>query len=79
MTPFEKQMKELSYQLEKHQNEVIAKFPAYKQKGYMGENIVLMDFTPSNFKEAQVVANSLNEPNIRINIYQNKNRIALIF
>lgn len=79
MNTMELEMQKMQEELEVIQNEVIAKFPVYKQKGYMGCNIVMMDFTNANFKEAQIVAESLDQSTMRVNIYPAKNRVAIIF
>lgn len=79
MNAMELELQKMQEELEATQNEVIAKFPTYKQKGYMGCNIVMIDFSPSNFKEAQTVTESLDQSNMRVNIYPAKNRVAIIF
>ena len=57
----------------------IAKFPTYKNKGYMGNNIVMMDFSKENYATATKVASALDTTQMRVNTYPAKNRIAIIF
>ena len=70
---------ELMKQQEKFMNDTIAQLPAPKRKGYMGNNIVLLDYTPQTYSTAVAATESMDTSNIRITTYPAKNRIAIIF
>ena len=57
MNTFEQDMKAAYEQLEKNM-ETIASLFNFKKKGYMGENIMILDFNKKEFTEAQATAST---------------------
>ena len=89
MNKFEQDMKEAYEELEKNMNTVASLFN-YKRKGYMGENIMVLDFNPKKFDEAAATVAAFDKPNehgwtnykgidVQIKAYPKNNRISLIF
>jgi len=70
---------ELMKQQEQFMNDTIAQLPAPKRKGYMGNNIVLLDYTPQTYSAAVTATEGLDSTNMTITTYPTKNRIAIIF
>ena len=70
---------ELMKQQEQFMNDTIAQLPAPKSKGYMGNNIVILDYTKQTYSAAVAATESMDTSNIRITTYPTKNRIAIIF
>lgn len=80
MKTMQEEMKKWAKELEIAMNLEIAKFANIRRKGYMGENVVMLDFNKSDFEAAKVVANEIsNKPNFRTTIYNSTNRIVMIF
>ena len=90
MNKFEQDMKEHYEKLEKDMNSVASLFN-YKKKGYLGENIMLLDFGGSKqFDEAAATVAAFDKPNehgwtnykgidFRLVAYSKNKRIALTF
>ena len=57
----------------------IAKFPTYKNKGYMGNNIVILDYSKETFAIALSATEKLDSTQMRITSFPAKNRISIIF
>lgn len=75
----EQQMADYRKRLETAQNGTIALFPAFKSKGYMGENILILDFNKSDWATAFAVSESMDKTDITVKTYPAKNRIAITF
>jgi hypothetical protein len=75
----EQQMADYRKRLETARNETIALFPTAKSKGYMGENIVILDFNKSDWATAFAVSESMDKTDIRVTTFPAKNRIAITF
>ena len=65
MNSFEQDMKAAYEKLEKNMDTIASLFN-FKRKGYMGENIMILDFNKKEFIEAQATASTFNpiDPNI---------------
>ena len=70
---------ELMKQQEQFMNDTIAQLPTPKKKGYMGNNIVILDYTIQTYSAAVAATESMDTQQIRITTYPTKNRIAIIF
>ena len=70
---------ELMKQQELFMNDTIAQLPTPKRKGYMGNNIVLLDYTPQTYSAAVAATESMDTSNITITTYPTKSRIAMVF
>ena len=80
MKSMEQELREIYKKLERQMNLEIAKFSNIQRKGYMGENVVMLDFTPQNFENAKSVAEEIGKnPQIRVTVYEAKRRVAMIF
>jgi hypothetical protein len=87
---FEQDMKAAYEQLEKNM-ETIASLFNFKKKGYMGENIMILDFNKKEFTKAQATASTFDTINdvsgwtnhegieFRPVLYSKNNRIAFTF
>lgn len=80
MKTMQQEMREWADKLKKAMNLEIAKFANIKRKGYMGENVVMLDFDKSDFEAAKAVANKIKDnADFRVTIYDKVNRVAMIF
>ena len=70
---------ELMKKQEQFMNDTIAQLPAPKSKGYMGNNIVILDYTKETFSTALTATEKLNSDLMRITSFPAKNRISIIF
>lgn len=70
---------ELMKQQEKFMNDTIAQLPAPKSKGYMGNNIVILDYTKETFSTAVTATEKLDSNQMRVTTFPAKNRISIIF
>jgi hypothetical protein len=89
MINFEQEMKEHYAKLEQNMKTVESLFN-FKKKGYLGENVMLLDFSPKAFDEAAATVAAFDKPNdngwtnykgidFRLVAYPKNNRIALTF
>jgi hypothetical protein len=90
MNTFEQDMAE-SYKKLENNMDTIASLFSYKSKGYMGENIMILDFNKKEFIEAQATASTFDTINdvsgwtthegieFRPMLYSKNNRIAFTF
>ena len=89
MNTFEQDMAEAYKQLENNM-ETIASLFNFKSKGYMGENIMILDFNTQEFMQAQAIASRwlptgyhgwTNHEGIEFRpvLYSKNNRIAFTF
>ena len=90
MNTFEQDMAE-SYKKLENNMETIASLFNFKKKGYMGENIMILDFNKKEFTEAQATASTFDTINdvsgwtahegieFRPVLYSKNNRIAFTF
>ena len=86
MNNFEQEMKEAYEKLEQDMNKIASLFTNVKRKGYLGENIMLLDFSKKDFNN-QNVSFETNENgwstyegiNFRMVTSKYSNRIALTF
>ena len=89
MNTFEQDMAEAYKQLENNM-ETIASLFNFKSKGYMGENIMILDFNKKEFIEAEAIVATFKPTNdngwvnhegadFRPMLYSKNNRIAFTF
>ena len=80
MKTMQQEMREFAQKLEKAQNEEIAKFANIGKKFYMGDNVVILDFSSENFPNAILVSEEIaKNPQIMVKAHIDKRRISLIF
>jgi ribosome recycling factor len=60
-------------------NKTISKLPTPKKKSYIGDNIVLLDYTPQTYSAAITAIEALGATKLIINMYHSKHRIAIVF
>ena len=77
MNTFEQDMKAAYEKLEKDMDYIASLFPGAWKKGYMGENIMLLDFAKKDFNEAIETTKKFEEINDRG--WNKNNRIAFTF
>lgn len=79
MRSMEQDFAELMKKQEKFMNDTIAQLPAPKSKGYMGNNIVILDYTPQTYSAAVAATEALDSTSMRISTFPAKMRISIIF
>ena len=70
---------ELMKKQEQFMNDTIAQLPAPKNKGYMGNNIVILDYSKETFATALSATEKLDSKQMRITSFPAKHRISIIF
>ena len=75
----EQSFAELMAKQEKFMNDTISKLPTPKKKSYIGDNIVLLDYTPQTYSAAVTTIEALGATELIINMYHGKRRIAIVF
>ena len=70
---------ELMKKQEQFMNDTIAQLPTPKNKGYMGNNIVILDYSKETFATALSATEKLDSTQMRITSFPAKNRISIIF
>jgi hypothetical protein len=87
---FEQQMEESYKKLENHMSIIAAYFPHYRSKGFLAENIMLLDFLSRDFNDALSITKTFGAQNengwitykgieFRMVTYPKTNRIAFTF
>jgi DNA-binding transcriptional regulator of glucitol operon len=88
---FEQQMAEHSKALQAAQDLMIKRFTdagvTIKQKGYMGENILIMDFAPKDYLKATMLANQIQAEQefkergdkVQVKSFDKPKRVTIIF
>lgn len=70
---------ELMAKQEQFMNDTIAQLPVPKKKSYIGNNIVILDYTPQTYSTAVNATESLDATQFTITCFPTKNRISIIF
>ena len=87
---FEQQMKEAYKKLENDMSIIAAYFPQTKRKGFLADNIMLLDFNSNHFADALNITKTFGKQNehgwitykgieFRMVTYPKTNRIAFTF